>query len=130
MMEMKGTGKDGAITKNDIINIFTVIYPGNEWVLSGPDGSGGKKKNQGWFFSGKFEDMLIEFNKRKDLLKNEGLLEFIRKEYYTVYERFYRNLPDGTANADGFYSLVAPHPWFGDYAMWIDMFEGFWSPDF
>jgi len=84
-----------------------------------------------WFFSDKkFDERLHEFNERKIMLKNEGLERFIIKKYDTVYERFYKNLPDGTANADGFYSLVAPHPWFGDYAMWIDMFEGFWLPDF
>jgi hypothetical protein len=126
MMETEGTGKDGAITKNDVINIFEE----NRWVLYGFDGKGDKKKDQGWFFSGKFDDMLVEFNRRRDLLRNEGLDRFINKEYDTVYERFYRNLPDGTADADGFYSLVAPRPWFGDYAMWIDHFAGFWTPNF
>ena len=119
MMEM-----EDSVSRNDVINIFRK----NEWVLYGLDRESGK---DGWFNSEEgFDNMLKEFNDRKNLLKNEGLAQFIREKYDTVYERFYRNLPDGTANADGFYSLVTPHPWFGDYAMWIDMFDGFWLPDF
>lgn len=135
MMQMKGSGIDGGITKNDVIKIFTIIYPGNEWVLNGPDGKGGKDKNQGWFFSEEgFDKMLTEFNKRKSLLQNEGLDQFLIKKYDTVYERFYLNFPHGTginiADADGFYSLVVPHPTLGDFAMGLNFDSGFLYPEY
>jgi len=133
MMNMKGTGKDGRITKNDVIDIFK----GNEWVLKGPNGNGGKKKNQGWFFSDiGFDNMLEIFNERKIKLKNEGLDQFIIDYYDTVYERFYLNFPHGTlsntniADADGFYSLVVPHPWLGDFAMGMNFDAKFLYPEY
>jgi len=137
-MEGSGRDKDGnpMITKEDIEDIFD----GNEWVLLGPknpDGSrtGGINKNQGWFFSNEgFDKMIEEFNKRKTMLKNEGLDQFIMKKYDTVYERFYLNFPHGTginiADADGFYSLVVPHPWLGDFAMLMNMDAGFLYPEY
>ena len=88
---------------------------------------GGKKNDQGWFFSGEFDEMLTKFNDRKTLLKNEGLDQFIIKEYDTVYERFYLNFPhkspskSNIADADRFYSLVVPHPWLGDFVITINM---------
>ena len=125
MMEM-----EGPITKSDVINIFK----GNEWVLNGPDGIGGKKKNQGWFFSGNFDGMLNEFNERKNKLRTEEFDQFLKDNYDTVYERFYLNFPHGTsieiADADGFYSLVVPHPWLGDFAMWMNFDAGFWYPEY
>jgi hypothetical protein len=124
---------EGSVTKNDVINIFK----GNEWVLYGPDGNGGKDKNQGWFFSdNSFDKRLVEFNDRKNLLKNKGLDQFLIKKYDTVYERFYLNFPHGTlsntdiADADGFYSLVVPHPWFGDFAMGMNFDAGFLYPEY
>lgn len=126
MMDMKGSGIDGAITKNDVINIFTKIFPGNEWVLTGKDGK------TGWFSSEqKFSDMLAEFNRRKNILQNEGLDEFIAQKYNTVYERFYLNYPHGSginiADADGFYMLVVPQPTLGDFAMWMNFEAGFYD---
>ncbi|MHA1658050.1 MAG: hypothetical protein ACTSUT_02870, partial [Promethearchaeota archaeon] len=140
MMNMEGSGrdKDGnpMITKQDVIKIFE----GNEWVLCGPKGkdglrTGGKNGDQGWFFSKEgFDGMLAKFNERKTLLKNEGLDQFIIKKYDTVYERFYLNFPHGTGinigDADGFYSLVVPHPWLGDLAMSMNMDAGFLYPEY
>lgn len=131
MMEMRGSGKDGAITKDDVIDIFK----GNEWVLNGPDGNGGIDKDQGWFFSKEgFDKMLTEFNKRKDLLQNKGLDQFLIERYSTVYERFYLNFPHSTginiANADGFYSLVVPQPTLGDFAMGMNFDSRFLYPEY
>ncbi len=128
MMEM-----DGAITKDDVIDIFEE----NEWVLNGFDGKGDKSKKRGWFFSDEdFDQMLKEFNKRKIMLKDKGLDQFIIKNYDTVYERFYLNFPHGTlsgtdiADADGFYSLVVPHPWLGDFAMGMNFDARFLYPEY
>jgi len=137
MMNMEGSGRDkdgnAFITKQDVIDIFD----GNEWVLYGPNLKGGKKGNQGWFFSDEgFDGMLTEFNERKILLKNEGLDQFIIKKYDTVYERFYLNFPNKSpsksniADADGFYSLVVPHPWLGDFAMGMNMDAWLLYPEF
>lgn len=137
MMEMKGTGrdKDGSplITKQDVIDIFK----GDEWVLLGPDGEGGKDGDQGSFFTKRgFDRMLNDFNKRKSNLINNGLDQFIIDEYDTVYERFYLNFPNKSpgssniANADGFYSLVVPHPWLGDFAMVMNMDAWFLYPEY
>jgi len=131
MMEMKGSGIAGAITKSDVINIFT----GNEWVLYGPDGKGGKDGKTGWFFSKKgFDKMLIEFNIRKSLLQKEGLIQFLEKKYDTVYERFYLNFPHGSgisiADADGFYSLVVPQPTLGDFGVFMNFDAGLLYPEY
>ncbi len=127
MMELKGL-----ITKSDVINIFTVVYPGNEWVLDG------NKKNSGWFNSKEgFDKMLAEFNIRKNLLQNEGLDQFLANKYDTVYERFYLNLPHGAishldivANADGFYSLVFPQPTLGDFNILMNLESGLFYPEY
>lgn len=113
MMDMKGSGIDGALTKDDVIDIFR----NNDWVLSGKDG---------WFKDLKiFESGLKEFNTRREFLKSQGSDEFIEKYYRSAYNRFYLNFPHGdarnVANGDGFYSLVVPHPWLGDLKMFIDM---------
>lgn len=128
MMNIKGT-----ITKADVINIFK----GKEWVLNGRGGNGGEGGKSGWFFSDKkFDKRLAEFNDRKDLLKNKGLDQFIIDEYDTVYERFYLNFPHGTlsntdiADAHGFYSLVVPHPWLGDFAMGMNFDARFLYPEY
>lgn len=112
---------DGEITKSNVINIFT----GNEWVLTGKDG---------WFSSKNFDKMLQIFNERKNKLKNEGFDQFLKDDYDTVYERFYLNFPHGTginiADADGFYSLVVPHPWLGNFAMGMNFDAGFLYPEY
>ena len=124
MMEMKGSGIDGAITKNDIINIFE--GKGKEWVLNGRTGETGK----GWFSDEKrFDRMLIEFNERKNILINEGLEQFLIARYDTIYERFYLNIPQG-ANADDFYSLVFPQPSLGDFSMLMNLESGFFYPEY
>ena len=144
MMTMEGTGrdKDGnpMISKQDVIKIFTETFPGNEWVLYGPKGkdglrTGGENKDQGWFFSKEgFDGMLRVFNDRKNKLINEGLDRFLIDEYGTVYERFYLNFPRSTdiniGDADGFYSLVVPHPWLGDFAMTMNMEAWFKYPEY
>lgn len=131
MMNEKGTGKDGAITKDDVIGIFT----GNEWVLNGVGGEGGKDGKRGWFFSEEgFDNMLEIFNERKSFLKKEGLDQFIIKNYDTVYERFYLNFRTQSGadigDADGFYSLVVPHPWLGDFAMGMNFDARFLYPEY
>lgn len=141
MMNMEGSGRDKNgnpfITKDDVIDIFK----GNEWVLYGPqnpDGSrtGGKDGDQGWFSNGEFDDMLETFNERKSNLINNGLDQFIIDEYDTVYERFYLNYPNKSpsksniADADGFYSLVVPHLWLGDFSMEMNMDAWFLYPEY
>ena len=119
---------DGVITKSNVINIFTNIFPGNEWVLNGKYG------NTGWFSNKNFDKMLQIFNERKNKLENEGFDQFLKDDYDTVYERFYLNFPHGTginiADADGFYSLVVPHPWLGDFAMGMNFDAGFLYPEY
>jgi len=124
---------EGAITEDDVIDIFKE----NEWVLYGLGGEGGKDGKRGWFFSEEgFDNMLDKFNERKSFLKNEGLDQFIIDYYNTVYERFYLNFPHGTlsntdiADADGFYSLVVPHPWLGDFAMGMNFDARFLYPEY
>jgi len=124
---------EGKITKDDVIDIFKE----NEWVLYGLGGGGGKDGKRGWFFSEEgFDNMLKIFNERKSFLKNKGFDQFIIKNYDTVYERFYLNFPHGTlshtdiADADGFYSLVVPHPWLGDFAMGMNFDAKFLYPEY
>ena len=109
----------GSITKDDVRNIFTNVYPGNEWVLDGKYG------NSGWFSNKNFDTILNVFNTRKNLLITKGLDQFIANTYNTVYERFYLNFPYGSgisiADADGFYSLVVPRPSLADFGMWMDI---------
>lgn len=124
MMQMKGSGTDSAITRSDIINIFTR----NKWVLYGQDGLGGPDKNEGWFFSGKFDEMLIEFNERKNLLQNEGIGKLLEKKYDTVYERFYLKFP--YRKADGFYSIVFPLPTLSDFAMGMNFDTNLLYPEY
>lgn len=103
-------------------------------MLYGKNLKGGINKDQGWFFSGDFNEMLTDFNKRKSKLINEGLDKFLIDEYDTVYERFYLNFPRRTganiADADGFYSLVVPHPGLGDFAMSMNFDAGFLYPEY
>ncbi len=113
MMNMKGSGIDGAITRGDVVDIFR----GNEWVIN---------EENGWFKDLKlFESELKEFNKRREYLNSEGSDEFIEKFYKSAYNRFYLNFPHedsrSVANGDGFYSMVEPHPWLGDLKMFIDI---------
>lgn len=126
MMHMKGSGIDGAITKNDVIKIFT----GNEWVLNG------KYKQTGWL-SNNFDIMLNQFNIRKNLLMDKGIDIFIANTYDTVYERFYLNLPsnslnhkDIVASADSIYSLVFPQPSFVDINILMNFESNLFYPEY
>ncbi len=128
---MKGSGVDGAITRSDVINIFTVIYPGNEWVLTRNNGK------DGWFSNKDFDKMLTEFNTRNDFLITKGIDQFIANYYDTAYERFYLNLPHGAIshldivnNADGFYSLVFPQPTFTEFNILMNLDSGLFYPEY
>jgi hypothetical protein len=112
MMDRKGSGIDGAITKSDVIDIFK----DNDWVLNGEDG---------WLRNRKFQEELDIFNERREFMKSQGSDEFVMEYYRLAYNRFYINFPRGSSrdimNGDGFYSLVVPHPWLGDLRMFIDL---------
>jgi len=88
---------DRDVTETDVQQTFKKL--GEEWVYHLWKSQGQKE----------FEDNLIEFNKRKDVIKAIGIEEFIKNYYKLAYDRFYGQYDIGIAET------FARMPGAGDY---------------
>lgn len=75
----------GTVTRQNIETAFK----GYEWVLN--------DKRTGWFSQPKFNNFLIEFNKRKNkyqALGLDGFMQEYEQDYQNLYNRFYQTVVD------------------------------------
>jgi hypothetical protein len=87
MISHDGTGKNGAWTKVDILNLFKDTSQGFQDTLF-------YHKATGWF-NNKFENNLRKFNDRRILYKSKGLEALILEadtKYDNLYNRFYQKV--------------------------------------